>query len=595
MKRCTICQTPYPDDANFCPNDGGRLDVVQEAAASPGTATSSPNVVGGRFALGLAAGGSRTGQVFAARDATNGQECAVKFVAVAVVPTPIIAQRVERELKQLQKVASDHVVRVIESGKQGEQYWVAMEAAPGRALDKVVAASGPLAPARALKLALAIGDGLAEAAKQGVIHRDVAPKNVLWFDGDRVKVTNFALPIPLNERISGVPAFMSPEQAEGKAVDQRSNIYSLGALLYYMLTGEPPFGGAPGSILQQVIEAAPMPPTLKPAGTNVPPAVEKLILRALEKSSSKRHMTLRQMLSEIETLIAGGTPAVDSGPGAARTMIGGFGNFPLPPEVKPGAPANGAAMAGGADLATVRGNVVGPPSAMQPPPAQPEGFGATMMAPAPQVPAPMPPARAVGTPASVVPTPFQPAPQAPVMPAAPMAPQAPVQAAAPSGDGGAGGKGKAAAVPPPAQAQKGKFRETMWFKKGELDEAAAQAAASAPQSPDALPVSDKADELPIEDRYKDDGSISAKDREKFSLRTGATAMMPAVNLPPEPVAGAKMDERDMVSEMKGGRGKTVAIVLAAVLVIGGFLAWQLLGGKKHEPPATTPTTEPAPK
>src|SRR3954467_3944193 len=163
MKRCTICQTPYPDDANFCPNDGGRLDVVQEAAASAGAATSSPNVVGGRFALGLAAGGNRTGQVFAARDATNGQECAVKFVAPAVVPTPAIAQRVERELKQLQKVASEHVVRVIESGKQGEQHWVAMEAAPGLPLDKLIAQRGPIPAPRALRLALAIGEGLAEA------------------------------------------------------------------------------------------------------------------------------------------------------------------------------------------------------------------------------------------------------------------------------------------------------------------------------------------------------------------------------------------------------------------------------------------------
>jgi hypothetical protein len=165
-------------------------------------------------------------------------------------------------------------------------------------------------------------------------------------------------------------------------------------------------------------------------------------------------------------------------------------------------------------------------------------------------------------------------------------------------DPGAGGKGKAPAVPPPAAAKKGQFRETMWFKKGELDEAAAQAAASAPQSPDALPVSDKADELPIEDRYKDDGSISAKDREKFSLRTGATAMMPAVNIPEGvPVAGAKMDERDMVSEMKGGRGKVLLIVIAAVIVIGGGVAFMLLGGgskKPAEPAPTPPVTAPAP-
>jgi hypothetical protein len=176
------------------------------------------------------------------------------------------------------------------------------------------------------------------------------------------------------------------------------------------------------------------------------------------------------------------------------------------------------------------------------------------------------------------------------MPSSPVMPSAPVVAAAPD----AGGKGKASSVPPPAAAKKGQFRETMWFKKGELDEAAAQAAATAPASPDALPVSDKADELPIEDRYKDDGSISAKDREKFSLRTGATSMMPAVNLPEgQPVAGARMDEKDIVSEMARGRGRVIAIVAVAVAIIVGLLIWSLTG-KKHAPetapaaPATAP-------
>jgi hypothetical protein len=225
---------------------------------------------------------------------------------------------------------------------------------------------------------------------------------------------------------------------------------------------------------------------------------------------------------------------------------------------------------------------------MQPPPPQPpEGFGATMMAPAPNV----PPARPAAPAAGVVPTPFQ---QAPVAPAGPVVPSAPTMAAA-APEGGAGGKGKSAAAPPPAQQgqKKGAFRETMWFKKGELDEAAAQAAAAAPQSPDALPVSDKADELPIEDRYKDDGSISARDREKFSLRTGATSQMPVVKVP-EGSVGAKMDERDMVKEMGGNRGKFIALIVVVLLAAGGVVAWQVLGNKKHsEPPATTPATAPA--
>jgi hypothetical protein len=129
-------------------------------------------------------------------------------------------------------------------------------------------------------------------------------------------------------------------------------------------------------------------------------------------------------------------------------------------------------------------------------------------------------------------------------------------------------KGKGAGGGPES---KGKFRETMWFKKGELDEAAAAAAAAAREGELAL---DKADALPIEDRYKDDGTLARQDVERLSLRTGATSMMQAVR---DPHAGharrGGMAEDDLVGEMKQGRRLLIFIVLIGLVAIGGLIAY----------------------
>src|SRR5262249_39684315 len=208
--------------------DAGRLEVVVEAAHPRSAAA---NLFGGRFKLGAQIGGHRTGQVYMGTDLTTGREVALKIVSPAVFPSPLVAQRTERELKQLMKVHSERVATIFDVGKEGDHTWVASELVSGATLAAIVAANGPLRPDQAVRLAIEVGEGLAEAAKFGVIHRDVSPKNVFILGDGRVKLLNFGIPTPVTERVQGIPEFLSPEQAEGKPVDQRSNIYNLGALL----------------------------------------------------------------------------------------------------------------------------------------------------------------------------------------------------------------------------------------------------------------------------------------------------------------------------------------------------------------------------
>jgi hypothetical protein len=121
----------------------------------------------------------------------------------------------------------------------------------------------------------------------------------------------------------------------------------------------------------------------------------------------------------------------------------------------------------------------------------------------------------------------------------------------------------------------------MWFKKGELDEAAAKDAAANPQDPAAAT---KADEIPIEDRYKDDGSITDRDRERLSLRTGATQMMPVIKAA-APTGGDKMGEDELAKELSAGRGKMIALVVVALLLIAAVVLYFTVFRKSSDKPA----------
>jgi serine/threonine-protein kinase len=545
--------------------DAGRLEVVAEAAPP---APAAANLVGGRFQLGSQIGGHRTGQVYSGTDLTTGREVALKFVSPHVFPSPLVAQRTERELKQLMKVHSDRVTMVLDVGKQGDHMWVASELVGGATLQELIVANGPLAPEHAIRLGLEVGEGLAEAAKLGVIHRDVSPKNVLVLSDGRIKILNFGIPTPVSERVQGIPEFLSPEQAEGKPVDQRSNIYSLGALLSFMMTGQTIFQGDAAAVLAQQVSSPP--PSLSARGVRVPPEVDRIILKALEKQSSRRHLTLRQLLSELEALFgAPGTgPLPPQAPApepataaAAKTMIGVSmsalmaqqGSAAPPPQTTQKAQAYAPPQPPTQQVAPYV-----PPQPMAPPPpaAMPAAPATQQVQPRTQMMAPSPPQPVAPPPASpyaqTQPTlqPFQP-------PPAYSPPTAPANVAA-SGPAGRGKRGSAK--------DKAKFRETMWFKKGELDEAVA--AAQAPTG-DAEPVPDKIDSLPIEDRYKDDGTLTAADRQRLSLRTGGTMAHQAVPAPPE-----KMGEVvDLARELGAGRARMILFIALAVVVIAGLVIY----------------------
>src|SRR5688500_4817376 len=139
MKRCPKCGNQFPDDANFCPGDAGRLEDVHadDGATTPDFKASQP--FGGRFALGQRAGGSITGELYAATDKQTGASCLLKLVDPGVFPTPLLMQRTERELNQLERIDWPGVIRVLDHGKRDGQLWIATEKFEGKPLSDAVA------------------------------------------------------------------------------------------------------------------------------------------------------------------------------------------------------------------------------------------------------------------------------------------------------------------------------------------------------------------------------------------------------------------------------------------------------------------------
>ncbi len=599
MKACPNCHSKYPDDANFCP---------QETCATPQgprRLETVPAEPAPRFQLTSKLGGGRSGEVWVARDSQTGDDVAYKLVTPEVLPTPAASERAQRELKQLQRAQNPHLARIVDFGRSGDgRLFVATELANGQPLDRLVQGAGALPVDRAKKIVAQIGEALLEGQKVGVVHHDLSAKNVLVGPDDAVKVINFVTPWPITDTIFGVPEYLSPEQAEGKLVDQRSNTYSLGAILQLMLTGQPPVsGGDVQTVLAQIIQGTVTPPSQLRQGLT--PEIDRVVLKAMEKNSSRRPLTMRQFLAEVAGVV--GLPA---GPAAAPTAGAKGAAFAKTMMFAGGAPevqnlvnqaqaardaANGAAAAAAASAAASLPKAPTPAPVADPAAAARRTHGAavaaTMMA--------IPSAASGPLPGALPPAEPRPAPTpAPAM-----------QAAAPSGGGGGGGGGGASGGGGGAAGGGGGsggggggggagFRETLWFKKGDVEqmvaEAKAKAAAAAAKGKPA-PVVEEApveDVKPLEDRYKDDGSVTVEDRKKFSLRSGGTAAgLPVVG---GVVPGERMSDNEMINEIGGG--KKIAIIGVAVAVVAIIVAVIVMSmHKKHDAAAAAeaPAAKPA--
>ena len=252
-------------------------------------------------------GGGGMGVVYRARDLKLGRPVALKFLSSHLVASERAKRRFIAEARAAS--ALDHpsiaTIHAIEETAEGELY-IVMAFYEGETIAARLARRGTLPVGQAIELALQAAEGLARAHESGIVHRDVKPANLMVTPDERVKVLDFGLAKVEDVRLTdagttlGTPAYMSPEQARGARLDHRTDVWSLGVVLYEMLTGRLPFSGEHREqVLDAVLNADLTPPS---RFTSVPPDLEAVVVRALSRSPAARQPTMTALLAELRAV-----------------------------------------------------------------------------------------------------------------------------------------------------------------------------------------------------------------------------------------------------------------------------------------------------
>ena len=232
--------------------------------------------------------------------APDGRPVAVKLLHPSLTGDAGFLARFRREAEAAGPLDHPHIVKVLDHGSEGELHYLVMELVDGPSLQAALAdRSEPLEPAEAVALVATLADALDYAHRQGIVHRDVKPSNVLLANGrlDDPMLSDFGVARMVDATVAtqagallGTPAYMAPEQGEGQPGDERSDVYALGVILYELLTGRPPFqADSPYALILRHIHTPPPPPrSLRP---DLPPALEAVVLQALQKDPAARYPT----------------------------------------------------------------------------------------------------------------------------------------------------------------------------------------------------------------------------------------------------------------------------------------------------------------
>jgi serine/threonine protein kinase len=355
MIQCPKCSVENPPDNKFCGSCGEELSSLSqaptvaapegEAAPSPaqsphvGRIVSSDSVPAGGFTPGtiladryriiglLGRGGM--GEVYRADDLKLGQPVALKFLPPALAQDSVRRERFFAEVRITRQLSHPNICRVYDIGEVDGRHFLSMEYIDGEDLASLMKRIGHLSNEKALDIARQLVAGLSVAHERGVLHRDLKPANIMLDGHGRVRITDFGLAIAVGdesqaEEIAGTPAYMAPEQLAGKGATVRSDIYSLGLILYEIYTGKKAFKAKTLAELREQKETqTPRAPSELRDG--IDPVVERVIQRCMEKDPSARPASVAQLAQALP----GGDPpaaAIAAGETPSPEMIAASGS-----------------------------------------------------------------------------------------------------------------------------------------------------------------------------------------------------------------------------------------------------------------------------
>ena len=292
--------------------------------------TEPPSFVGNRvgsYLITKRLGAGGVGEVFKGVDTMLKREVAIKVLRDELAADPHFLARFRNEAQLHAKLSHPNVASVHAFLQEGDKQFMVMEYVAGISLDEFVREGGPVPVQRALEIFRRALDGIDHAHSHGIVHRDIKPANIMLADSGQVKVMDFGIARAMDSQehltrighVAGTAKAMSPEQIRGKQADVRSDIYSLGIVLYTLLSGRAPFdSGNDLELMKAQLEQAP--PPLRSLVDNLPAKVEAAVMRALEKDPSARFQSVRDFARVIDACLAAAAPAPAPAAAEARAL-----------------------------------------------------------------------------------------------------------------------------------------------------------------------------------------------------------------------------------------------------------------------------------
>jgi serine/threonine protein kinase/tetratricopeptide (TPR) repeat protein len=327
VNRCPACHSDNPETVKFCgecgtplPSSKEHIPAATETLRTPVKELTRGTLFARRFEVIEVLGKGGMGMVYRVFDKKVDEEVALKLIKPEIAAEPEVIDRFRSELKMSRKISHRNVSRMYDLGDDEGTYYITMEYVLGEDLRSFIHRAKQLSTGTAISIARQVGEGLEEAHRLGVVHRDLKPSNIMIDKDGNAKIMDFGIARSLAEKgitgagvMIGTPEYMSPEQVEGKDIDQRSDIYSLGVILYEMVTGRRPFEGeTPVSVAHKQKYEAPEDP--RKLNAQVPDDLSGVILRCLEKDKEKRYQKTTEIVSDLDKIEKGLSTAERSAP-----------------------------------------------------------------------------------------------------------------------------------------------------------------------------------------------------------------------------------------------------------------------------------------
>jgi serine/threonine-protein kinase len=316
--KCSKCAFENSPGLVYCGRCGTRLEGAKDIAASPTLTIEYPKAIlakgsllAGRFEVQEEIGTGGMGTVYKVIDRKINEEMALKILKPEIAPKTEVIERFKNELKLARRISHKNVCRLYDLHEEAETLFITMEYVSGEDLDGLIRRRGRLSVDKAAGLARQIVEGLAQAHKLGVIHRDLKPRNIMIDPLENVRIMDFGIARHLGGpeltaagMAVGTPHYMSPEQASGESVDQRTDIYALGAILFEMVTGRLPFEGE-SSLAVALKHKTELPRHPRELNAEVPEDLDRLIIKCLAKKKEDRYQNAEELLPELLRITEG--------------------------------------------------------------------------------------------------------------------------------------------------------------------------------------------------------------------------------------------------------------------------------------------------